>query len=618
MPMDIKNKDFGKNGVYHLLSLIAIVFLLGKILLFYNYMGVSVYLAPVTATTLFFIWLLFSLFKNKWIPIGIYFVISLLMFADVLYSAFFNRYLSVGMLGAAGMVGAITDSIMEVLRPGFFLMFLDVLVFIIIYSIRLKYFGKDIKKNRLGKIRLIGLIPVLLLVFFSITNPLESNFFKSLSNQEIVIYHIKDIAYGLEDKSEYGQLTAYTDSYLYEKKGPNFADAEGRNIIIIQLESFQNFVINMEYEGQEITPRLNGLLGENTTYFPNFFQQIGSGNTSDAEYAVNNSLMGSLESYTYKLFQDNYFRGLPQLLKEKGYETAVLHAFEDRFFWNRENIYPQMGFDKFYGGLNDQGRNGDFTPSIWMGWGLVDSEFYLQAMDYIKGLKEPFYSFVISLSNHHPFEMLNEFQFIKLKDQDRGTMLGNYLNSVAYTDYSIGIFLDKLKEAGLYDKSIIVIYGDHMGLVHSDETDKGMEEIFGRPYAYEDMLNVPLLIHIPSSDGELPKRVETVSGQTDVLPTLAYLLGWNELDTLYTGHNIYTVKNGFVAQQTYMPKGSFISDDIVFVMSKDGVFNHGTGYDFKTKEKVDLASCKKGYLKSLSIINTGESILKSNAIKQRQ
>ena len=61
-----------------------------------------------------------------------------------------------------------------------------------------------------------------------------------------------------------------------------FGVAEGRNLIVIQLESFQNFVINAEYNGQEITPNLNEIIKGDTIYLDRYYQQIGSGNTSDA------------------------------------------------------------------------------------------------------------------------------------------------------------------------------------------------------------------------------------------------------------------------------------------------------------------------------------------------
>lgn len=445
---------------------------------------------------------------------------------------------------------------------------------------------------------------------------MQSTLAKSLGNQEFFGYHLKDGFSAFHEKDLDSSMAAYTNSYLDEKDGPLFGVAKDRNIIILQVESLQNFVIGRSYNGQEITPNLNRLIEGNSIYCNNFYQQVGSGNTSDAEFAVNNSLYGTLASYTYKLYEKNYFRGLPALLKERGYTSNVFHSFEDRTFWNRENIYPNLGFDRYYGGLNDQGRDGDYESSEWMGWGLTDSKFYPQAVSYMKEQAEPFYSFVISLSNHHPYEMLPKYKFIELLAEDQDTIVGNYINSVAYTDYSIGVFFDELKKAGLYDNSIFMIYGDHVGLTHSDEIDKSMERLLGHPYGFQDLLNIPFIISLPESELDIHGLCETAGGQTDVLPTLAYLMGFDSLDTLYVGHNILTVDEGFVAQQTYMPKGSFFTNDIGYEMARDGIFEHGKAWKLETGEPVDLDECKEGYLRSVSIVNTSEYILKSDALRQ--
>ncbi len=607
-----KKQIINYKALYGILGLVAIVLVLAKVLLFYFFMNITTNLFFVWITTCILLGVLFSSFRNKWIPLVIFTAITLIMFADVTYSSFFNRYLSIGMMGAAGVIGDIGESIKEVIKPKFFLIFLDLALIyatLIIHKI-------PVKKNNIDKF--LGKRGIVAIIIFALIlwNPLHSTLAASVGNQEFFGYHIKDAFSGLYEEDLDSSMAAYTDSYPKEKDGPLFGAAKGRNVIILQVESLQNFVIGRTYNFQEITPNLNRLIEGNTIYCDEFYQQIGSGNTSDAEFAVNNSLYGTLASYTYKLYDQNYYRGLPVLLKEQGYTANVFHSFEDRTFWNRVNAYPALGFDRYYGGLNDQGRDGDYSATEWMGWGLTDSEFYPQTVKYMEEQPQPFYSFVISLSNHHPYEMLPKYKFIDFLPEDEGTIVGNYINSVAYTDYSIGIFFDELKEAGLYDSSIIMIYGDHVGLTHNEEIDASLGRLLGRPYGFQDLLNIPFIISLPGAETDIHGVCETAGGQTDVLPTLAYLMGFESLDTLYVGHNILTAKDGFVAQQTYMPKGSFFTNDIAYEMSRDGIFEHGRGWNLNTGESLDLDECKEGYLRSVSIVNTSEYILKSDAIKQ--
>ena len=86
---------------YGVIGAAAVLLVIAKIIVFYVLMGTSSHFVSVCVITLLFIYLLFKAFNNKWVPATIFFVLSVLMFCDVTYSSFFNRYLSVGMIGAA-------------------------------------------------------------------------------------------------------------------------------------------------------------------------------------------------------------------------------------------------------------------------------------------------------------------------------------------------------------------------------------------------------------------------------------------------------------------------------------------------------------------------------------
>ena len=100
------------------------------------------------------------------------------------------------------------------------------------------------------------------------------------------------------------------------------------------------------------------------------------------------------------------------------------------------------------------------------------------------------------------------------------------------------------------------------------------------------------------------------------MPTIAYLMGFDKLDTTYLGHNLLTIPSGFVAEQTYMTKGSFFQDDIVYEMSRDGVFENGRAWNKKTGKPVAIEDCYEGYIRSMGIINSSEYILKNDVLKK--
>ena len=611
----IKEYFLDFHRIYGTLGTAAAVAVFNKMILFYWFMRPISNAPAVFLVSCALIFLLFASMRNKWIPAGIYAASSVLMFCDVMYASFFNRYLSINMIAAAAFLVDITASIMEVFRVAYLLLLVDSALIFLCLAMKRRA-GRSGKGGVEKKNVAFGAAALLAVTTLTV-NVTGSSLITSVSNQEIFTYHIKDIAYKVFAVSGDEGAPVFEDPYAREKDGPLFGVAEGRNLIVIQLESFQNFVIGLTYNGQEVTPNLNRLLLEDTTYFDNYYHQTGGGNTSDAEFASNNSIHGSLMSHTYKLYgKQNYFRGLPVMLKERGYDTAVFHAYENKNFWSRRDAYPAMGFDKFYGGLTNREGDGVYEMKEWMGWGLTDTHFYEQTLELMEELREPFYSFIISLSHHHPYIMLEHYRFLDLLPEDEDTIVGNYLQSAAYTDHALGQFLDDLRGRGLFGSSIIAIYGDHTGLTKSDEINASMERLLGRPYDFDTLMNIPLTITVPGAGAGMKRTISTAGGQLDFFPTIAYLMGFAELDTLYLGHNLFTVKEGLVVEQTFMTKGSFFRDGVAFEMSRDGVFENSRAWSLETGLPVPLDQCYDDYVKTMGIINASEYILRSDAIRR--
>jgi len=94
--------------------------------------------------------------------------------------------------------------------------------------------------------------------------------------------------------------------------------------------------------------------------------------------------------------------------------------------------------------------------------------------------------------------------------------LGHYDSEIAYTDFHIGRLLDHLRQAGLYDKTVVVVTGDH---------GEGFGEHGVRLHGYHlyaAQTKVPLVIRVP---GLPPRRSTTPAGHVDIMPTLVDLAG---------------------------------------------------------------------------------------------
>lgn len=162
---------------------------------------------------------------------------------------------------------------------------------------------------------------------------------------------------------------------------------------------------------------------------------------------------------------------MPEILKNHGYYSSIFHA-NNKSFWNRDIMYETFKYDKFY-----DIKSYDVNEENSVGWGLKDKEFFEQTSELMKEMPQPFYTRLITLTNHFPFELDEEDKLIDEFDSKSRT-LNRYFPTVRYQDEALKRFIEKLKEDGLYDNSVIVLYGDHYGI--SENHNEAMSQFLGR------------------------------------------------------------------------------------------------------------------------------------------
>ncbi|GJM78541.1 hypothetical protein HMSSN139_10370 [Paenibacillus sp. HMSSN-139] len=172
-----------------------------------------------------------------------------------------------------------------------------------------------------------------------------------------------------------------------------------------------------------------------------------------------------------------------------------------------------------------------------LGWSLGDKSFFKQSLEVMAQEKQPFYSFLITLSSHHPYSLPASVQELDT-GEFKGTIFGDYLQAVHYVDAALGEFVEGLKREGLWDHTILAFYGDHDNSI----TDKAVyEQFLGKTLSDLDMhqiLNqVPLLIHLP--DGKHASVDSEPAGQLDLTPSLLHLLGIATDSYYLMGNNLF-------------------------------------------------------------------------------
>ena len=523
--------------------------------------------------------------KSYWIMIAIDFVLSLWLFANILYYREFSNFLSLSIIKTSGSTADnLGKSIVGITRVTDFLAFIDiVLVILLMVAKVVKYDLRPLKLrfNLLLEGIAVLLIGVNLLMAQKdrsglLTRTFDNSYIvKYLGMNEYAVYDAFKTAQTSEQmaKANVSDLQS-VKKYLkvnYVKPNSTYTGvAKGKNVLVIHLESFQQFLIGYKWQGKEVTPNLNKLYhSKNTLSFANFYNQVGQGKTSDAEMMLENSLFGLQSGSAMSSYgTSNTFESAPEILKQQGgYTTAVMHGGAGSF-WNRNNAYKQFGYEYFMPLSYYQNK-----PKYYIGYGLKDKIFFSQSIKYIERLPQPFYLKLITVTNHYPYDLDKKNQSIDKTDTGDETVDG-YVQTAHYLDQAVGQLMRWLKKTGLDKNTLLVFYGDHYGI--SGNHHKASAELLDQDeFTNFDNLKfqrVPLMFHMKGLKGGIKK---TYGGEIDVLPTLLNLLGISNKGTIQFGHDLLSKKAPQIVAQR---NGDFITS----LYAKVG----STYYDTKTGEEI--------------------------------
>lgn len=540
--------------------------------------------------------------------------ITLLYFAVLMYYKYYGVIVTYHALEQADKVTKVGESTYSLLDPYYLLIFIDIIIFAF-YMFRPKYIARfrSIGMRSVNRTALLAtfIVSAALCIFNIWPNHASMNENKKAEGMGILNYEVYTIFADSTTNEEVIDMNEINQDAIDSLKGAKqpaspaeWAAAQGKNLIVVQMESFQNFLIGLNIEGQEITPNITKLAAGDF-YFDNFYTNVGQGTTSDAEFVVNTSLyVPRHEAATSSEYMDKQLPSLPRLMSANGYNTATFHTNSVEF-WNRSALYKAIGFDKYY----DQKFYGDDDH---IAFGASDEVLFAKTVPELVKMDQqdkPFYAMVISMSAHHPYKMPDDKHRIKLPASYDGTLVGNYIMAQNYADYAMGQFLDELKRSGLWDDSVIVFYGDHQGLplysLSGKEKDL-MEGIFGRQYGYTDMFNIPFIVHAPGVT--YPKTFEQTGGQIDILPTVANLLGVSMKDQIHFGEDLLNQQTNLLPMRHFLPTGSFVGDTAMFL---PGVgFEDGTNYDVKDNSISASGSTEAQYNAALRLLNMSDSYAK--------
>ncbi len=426
------------------------------------------------------VWLL--TFKRLRTSLTITFIITLIWsFCNILYSRFFNQYILKSALGQASNLtdDFMIDSMLAGIKP-IDLFFPLMAVFFCIFYFKSKH--TDIKTSSLKTIGILWVV-VLSMGFAvhvsylfhpqkTIEGVLNQTIYKSPKLDAMwpnwTVFHRGSLRTLFFDHLFDGGKIELTEAQKkeIEEEFTNYqlrvtgrtAPENIKNIIFILVESYLSVSSDLVVDGQEITPNLNRLKHDSTTYFNGHMQpNVAIGESSDGQLIYMAGLLPLHAEITATKAKSNQIFGLPEQLKRL-IPNSISYTLipTNPTLWEQQGMSDAYGFEKLYSTLDyheimKEFENGDY---------LDDEKIFTYAASIDQTITCPFMSLILTFSMHQPYGSFVEHGF-HLTDKNLPQKYKNYLTNCHFTDKQIERYIDFLKEKGIYDNSLIVIASDH-------------------------------------------------------------------------------------------------------------------------------------------------------------
>lgn len=392
-----------------------------------------------------------------------------------------------------------------------------------------------------------------------------------------VRYNVMDIDFdALNALTEDKKLLAIND-YCSKVTGTNQNEYTGMlkdyNLIVMCAESFSPAAID-----KDLTPNLYKLTQQGII-FNNYYNTFPN-TTTDGEYALMQGLYpdaGRSKAVSSLYASRNSY--LPFTLgnvfqSQRGVESFGYHNYRGSYY-GRSESHPNMGYT-----MKFAGDGMTFTTN----WPASDLEMMEQSVDDYIG-KEPFHAYYMTFSGHYKYDTgTNEMakrNWDQVKDLPYSSnAIKAYLSCNIEFDKAIGYLMERLEQAGVADRTAIVIAGDHFpyGLKDSEYA-----ELIGHDIDGFSKFKSTLIFWV----GGLEKNivVDEYCCNVDVLPTILNLWGFEYDSRLLAGTDVFS--DGTHA--AVLVDKSFLTDKVWF--------NASTG---EIRYQVPESEIPEGYVENMN------------------
>lgn len=334
---------------------------------------------------------------------------------------------------------------------------------------------------------------------------------------------------------------------------------EGKNLILFMAESFNEIAVR-----EDTTPTLYKLVSTgfkfNNFYTPTISSTIGG------EFQELTGLVAASGFVSPWKSGNNYYPfGVATSFKELGYSTFAYHD-HSIYFQDRYKYLKALGFDNFKGCFNGLEKSINCKQ-----WPESDVEMINATFDDYINSDKPFFTYYAMVSGHGGYTFASNAMAKKHQSDVAGLEFSEkplaYLAAQIELDRALETLINKLKEAGKLDNTVIALVGDHYPYYLSiDEVN----EIAS--YKKDSVVEVNKSNFILWNSEMETINIDKVGSQIDVLPTIYNLFGVKYDSRLIIGKDILSTEPGlaiFGNRSWVSDKGTYFAGSGKFV-SKHG------------------------------------------------
>lgn len=366
--------------------------------------------------------------------------------------------------------------------------------------------------------------------------------------------------YFKEDKAERITDSLFIDS---PKDFPKVVNNQRPNIVLIIMESFTADVV-AELDGESgVTPNFSQLIKEGL-----LFNHIYS-----ASDRTDKGLVGILSGFPSQAIrsiikENDKQERLPSISQElfkNKYQTSFFYG-GDTGFSNFKSYLLSHQYQKIIDIKSFK------KEEIGSEWGVYDDVTFQKQLQYLNQQKQPFFSTLLTLSNHEPFDLPKKGKF------GSNTVENKFRSTSFYTDEALADYVKEAKKQPWYANTLFIIIADH-----GHRLPMSINEI-NNPERY----HIPLLFFGGALKEEFKgRKIEKYGSQVDVASTLlqqinipdtAFHFSKNLLNPANKGFAFYSWDNGF----GYIDKDKSVSFDPI-----------GNTTSFSVPENLEVGKKKK-------------------------